>query len=325
MIYSKLSSQGPEILDPSSATRIEASPTDAQQIYLSFENLEDYYTTETNFDEIFNKLYEGTKAKHEWKVHFDILENLRILNKFKNQEFVKKIPFFTPFLYQGVDSLRSNVSKNALLLIREIIQLTNDFTVLQELLLKILPLTLEKAVSEKTFIKTEAKNALKELEKNGCCDVSIYVLGEKSFDKNSQLCELAMQTLCEIVKNVKENLGAKLTKQGLKILFKTLAKNLEGKRASLKRMSEDAIRNISGFISKNGALEDYLKLEMELNENEVTLIQAALQEKKNNKTRNELQKFLQEKKMKADNEPSPSTPSEKVIEFKVELKKSGTL
>jgi len=205
-------------------------------------------------------------------------------------------------LHVSIDSLRSNLSKNALILVREIIHKPYESVPPVELILKLLPLILDKAISDKGFIKIEAKNVLREFEKNGCWDVTIYILGEKSCDKNANICEISMLTLLEVIKNVKENLTSKLSKNGFKIMLKTLAKNLDGKRASLKRMAEEAVRNVAGHLSKNGSFEEYLKCEMELKPNEIQIIQSALQDKKNKQNKGELLKFIQGKKMKVEND-----------------------
>ena len=301
MIYNKLSQQA-ESSESTSITKSEEASDFTSVTYTSYEDLPNFYCKNTSFEEIFQILLTNTKDKLDWKAHFDVVESLRILNKYHNIELLKFLNLFIPFLYQGIDSLRSNLSKNSLLFIKELIHYSNENSPSEELISKVLPLILDKAVSDKGFIKNEAKNVIKEFEKNGCWDVTINILGEKSFDKNPNVCELSVRTLLELVKNVKENLTQRLTKNALKIMFKTLAKNLEGKRALLKKMSEETLKNILGYVSKNGStMEDYLKYEMELGLSDINLIQKALQDKKNKQPQRELLKFIQEKKMKIEN------------------------
>ena len=302
MIYGKLTQQTEfcEIID---MTKSEGASDFISVMYTAYEDLPNFYSNQTSFETIFQILLSNTKDKLDWKAHFDVIDSLRILNKYQSSDLLRNISLFIPFLQQGIDSLRSNVSKNSLLFVKELINRSCENPPSEELILKILPMIIDKALSDKAFIKNEAKSAIKEFEKHGCWDVTIYILGEKSYDKNSNICELSMQTLLQVVKNTKENLAQKLTKNGLKILFRTLAKNLEGKRALMKKMSEETIKTMYGYIPKNGStLEDYLMYEMELDLPEIQLIQAALHDKKNKQSKGELLKFIQDKKMKKEEE-----------------------
>ena len=56
----------------------------------------------------------------EWRNHYDALDNLRVLNKFHYDVLDKAISKFRVFISVQVENLRSNNSRNALMLFHEI-------------------------------------------------------------------------------------------------------------------------------------------------------------------------------------------------------------
>jgi len=70
------------------------------------------------------------------------------------------------------------------------------------------------------------------------------ILCEKTTDKNAHICELSMQMMTDIIKTVKENMGLKLSETAMTMMFKTIAKNLDGKRATMMRMSEECLKQL---------------------------------------------------------------------------------
>ena len=74
-----------------------------------------------------------------WKAQFTALDSLRVLNKWQhNNEFITStLPLVLADLILLADSIRSNLSKNALLLIHEIITHTTLGSIPTDILAKI--------------------------------------------------------------------------------------------------------------------------------------------------------------------------------------------
>jgi hypothetical protein len=97
-----------------------------------------------------------------WKDKFEAIEQLRILNKFHFDQFCSKLPEATPFIEESIDNLRSNISKNSLLLVSEIFAVPRIYD-LGLLLEHVLRPTLLKTTFEKQFIAKEAAQAMKHI------------------------------------------------------------------------------------------------------------------------------------------------------------------
>lgn len=55
----------------------------------------------------------------DWLAMFNALNNLRVINKYHSGVLMENLEYFTPFLKQMVDNLRSNLSKNSLMFCTE--------------------------------------------------------------------------------------------------------------------------------------------------------------------------------------------------------------
>lgn len=131
---------------------------------------------------------------NNWKAQFFALDLLRSLNKFRSEDFMTKVlPKTFDYVITLIDSIRSNLSKNALLLIKEIFQVNKLSALEPENMPIILRKLFDKAISDKMFLKQEAKNSILAMEKNeeALYEYNLAGLSELCFDKNSSICELA--------------------------------------------------------------------------------------------------------------------------------------
>lgn len=291
----------PDTPDSSESCTGEASTSN---IYKSYEDLANCYKNATDLAGIMKELKEQTNPDANWKEHFDVIENLRVLNKFYANEFRTHLSEFNDFLQKSVESLRSNLSKNALMLIKEVFHSYRNSDSSESFLNSIVPIILEKSVSEKGFLKNEARAALKALEKTGCNNHVIKVLCDRSFDKNGVISELSFQSLAEIVHEAKENLSEKINQEHLEILLETIAHSIDGKRAVNKRVAKGLCVQLKGiYSSQEMDFEKFMKEKTKLKEKEVKLIMESFKKNINN-TRPDLSGFIKTKKMKQDSDKS---------------------
>ena len=110
-------------------------------------------------------------AGDDWKQQYDCLNLFRSINKHRREYILLETDgqsvlsnIMAPFVKEQIENLRSNVSKCALMLVKEVFQLGFSQEVIGDSRLKTfvrlaLPGTLHKTVYEKNFIATEAKKA----------------------------------------------------------------------------------------------------------------------------------------------------------------------
>lgn len=95
----------------------------------------------------------------DWREQYGTINQLRILNKYHFECFEAKIDSFCDFVKSQVESLRSNLIKNALILVREVFSKKRDRE-MASFAKSILPSVLVKAIYEKNFIAQEAKKCI---------------------------------------------------------------------------------------------------------------------------------------------------------------------
>lgn len=160
-----------------------------------------------------------TGGSEEWKQHYDCLNYIRAINKFHRQVLFTPMndqsgktlfsQIIAPFCAQQVENLRSNVSKCALMLVKEIFIAASTVPEpeahMQPFIEKVLPNTLHKTVYEKQFIAKEAREACEHMAKGGGNShpvaIDCLVAGFKE-SKYLPLTEQAALFLPELVKKM---------------------------------------------------------------------------------------------------------------------------
>lgn len=288
-------------------------------LYTSYENLVDLYQGEDDLDVVLDKLAQRTKTDTDWKMHFELLEHLRILNKFHYLALNAKITVFPDFIIQNMDSLRSNLAKQALIFLQEVISNHKTKELPQEFLSIMIPLILDKTTSDKGFIKAEAKRVVKEIETNCAGDAAIVAFSLKSFDKNAAICEFSFQSLCETVKNLGADLQYKLTLGSCKALFRAILKALEGRRAVMKKQGEDLWRHMRSLLEKECIIESFLENKIGLNKQEVSML-SQIKVQRKSAPRPSFQSFIKGQKALMENNMNvDNIPEEVLVSIKPKL------
>lgn len=102
-------------------------PTDDSQAgvsYLSFDDLQEpRLETEEEQQSLIGHLIEIANTCHltdaDWKAQYEAVNIMRALNKFNRQLLLANIDNLGKFVRQQIDNLRSNLSKNSLLFLKE--------------------------------------------------------------------------------------------------------------------------------------------------------------------------------------------------------------
>jgi len=265
--------------------------------YTSYEDLADDIAI---LDETFFSELVKVKDSTDWKLSFDYLDILRKFNKYHSEEFGLIFPKILSFLISNVMNLRSNLIKNALILVKEVFNYNVKFLSFicftqPELLTDLIPLLYEKANNDKAFLKNEAKEAIKAFEKHSPLNESILkVLLALSQEKSMGIAEKAAESLNAIISfRGEEIVGKKVGKDLYGLIVKILAKLLDSSRMSIKKQGDE----ILGLMIKMEDFENNLDEFLEKKEKDVVIL--ALEAKKKmgaGKSKESLKDFLSKKK-----------------------------
>ena len=142
--------------------------------YIEYENLE-----EPEMSKLDGKTLAAMMEGEDWKQQYESLNVLRALNKYhrevlfeggESQESIMN-KVVAPFIAAQVDNLRSNISKCALMLAKEIFMRGAEAPEpdhrMSQFSRIVLPVTLIKTVYEKQFIAQEARKACEFCAKGG--------------------------------------------------------------------------------------------------------------------------------------------------------------
>lgn len=153
--------------------------------------------------------------------------------------------YFSEFVKGQVDNLRSNLSKNALLFLKEFSshQRMSSYDTIGPFVKVVFPQALIKTVYEKNFIVAEAKRTIELAVQNLIMPEIIDVLVEGCQAKNIILAEYSMGYLQEVVKKMDEEYlisGNDSSKQ----LFFQLVAEFDGKRMKIKKGAESIFKDL---------------------------------------------------------------------------------
>ena len=265
--------------------------------YTSFQDLTDDIS---NLDENFLIEINKIKEASDWKQSFDYLDMLRKYNKFHPEEFLVIFPKLMWFLISNINNLRSNLTKNALTLLKEIFTYNIKFLTTialkqPEALSDLIPLIYEKGNNDKAFLKNEAKEAIKSFEKNSPLNENLFkILLALTQEKNYGISEKASESLCNIILSKEEEI---LTKENGKELFalllRILAKLLDSNRMVIKKHGDELL----GLLLKCPDFERYLEDCLDKKEKDAVVLAVENRKKAGSgKPKESLKDFLSKKK-----------------------------
>ena len=270
---------------------------------LLYENIPPF-KEETNFVELMikiKKLLRETK-EHEWIEHVQAINYLRRLRKYQKEIFDRVMYDLNIFeiILSYLNSVRTTLSKITLVFIKELFSEyefeynNNDEQIeLVKFIQFITPKLILKANSEKSFLKEEAINCLKNLSKNMTYGDTLITLIKSCIENNgNSICELSFNFIQDLLTNFDINylIYFDYWNEFFEILIKILKmkkepyikksilliKSLEsliGKENFEKIINNNCNKEEKEFISKsiNNSFSKSLKLKKEkTNENKIS-------------------------------------------------------
>eukprot|EP00347_Sterkiella_histriomuscorum_P000732 403374718 len=278
-------------------------PTDESQVgvsYLSFEELQPVkLDTQEDQESLVAHLLEVASTCHlieaDWKAQYEAVNMMRSLNKFNRDLLVSVIEKLAKFVRSQIDNLRSNLSKNSLLFLKEFsscksaspsqsqqADFSNDET-LRSFIAQVYPVALLKTIYEKNFIVVEAKASVTNAVQNMHYPEIIEVLIEGCRSKNLVLAEYSVGYLTTLVKNMDSEFFIS-GQHAVSALVQQLYVEYDGKRMKMKKQAESIFQELK---SKLGIEKIQL------------VIKASFQDQENGQTKAErILKLFEEKVVK---------------------------
>ncbi|OMJ65490.1 hypothetical protein SteCoe_38122 [Stentor coeruleus] len=175
--------------------------------YIKFEDLPSQHK---NIKEICLLLFSSN-----WEENFESLNDTRSFIKFNWDEFQHYWKYLRPRILNLTTSIRSVLAKNALLFISELLIITRPQLKIPD----ILQLLISKSAVEKSFLKDEVLNAIKNACDNYPCIENCDVFISQSFSKSAVVSKIALKYLEQMV-----------CKLGYEEKFNVLLRLADGKR-----------------------------------------------------------------------------------------------
>ncbi|CAG9326487.1 unnamed protein product [Blepharisma stoltei] len=169
-----------------------------------------------------------------WKENFIGIDQLRAINKYRWLEFLDYWPRVSDRVMELMDSIRSSLSKNTLLLLSECFAEPRENSEMVAQCVATLLLT--KTVNEKSFIRGEAVTALTNICATVTSEEIARQLLEGCFHKSGQIADIAYQHLATILPRLYPNTVLHIT---LRLLDSKRQKTLTGSKECLKHLSEN--------------------------------------------------------------------------------------
>lgn len=227
-----------------------------------------YQELSNDLPKLEESFFEEITAKKEildWKVCFDYIDDLRKFNRYHPEEFLLFLQKIIPFLVFNLNNLRSNLIKNALILVKEIFEYNGSFFLFipqkdPKSLEELIPVIYEKANNDKAFLKNEAKEAILQLEKKCPLDENVLriILGLTQ-EKNSGISEKASCSLVNIIRERQEEiLQGQTSKENIFFLIKVMSNLLESNRMLIKKHGEEILLILSKIETFDVFLENTL-------------------------------------------------------------------
>jgi hypothetical protein len=132
---------------------------------------------------------------NNWEDNFQSLTDLRSFIKFNWDEFQHYWKYLRPRILNLTISIRSALAKNALLFISELLIIQRPLLQIPD----ILELLISKSAVEKSFLKDEVINAIKNACENYSCIENCDVLLRQSFSKSAVVSKIALKYLEQMV------------------------------------------------------------------------------------------------------------------------------
>ena len=203
-----------------------------------------------------NSFYELTQTylhSFDWRVVNNGFLNLRCLSKYYFNFLAPKLFELHEQTLEGVENLRSLVSRSALQFVSELFLHTEirgeELQFLQMYAPQIIPTIFTKSIVDKKFLSTLAEEAINNLKTNCICKESILAITQLLHIKNSQISDKAAQCLETMISSTEDLKSSILPIMDL--FMKEMAKEQNSGRSKIKSSSEHIFQRLSEILGED--------------------------------------------------------------------------
>lgn len=190
-----------------------------------YTNYEDLSTTLPNIKEITILLF-----SNNWEDNFESLTRLRTFNKHNWNELKYYWIYLKPRIIELCSSLRSSLSKNALIFVSETLNAKKELFEVKDLL----KMLLSKLAIEKSFIKSEVMNGISKICTNYSSLDNCEIILDYTFSKSVNIAKMALKYL--------ENMLSKLSPENN---YKVLLRIEKGKRQEHSNLAKKILAELN--------------------------------------------------------------------------------
>lgn len=196
-----------------------------------------------------------------WMNQIDAINKLRSLNKYNNSLLLDSLHYIIPHFHHLTTNLKSNISKNSLILLKEI---TNNKDLIcnsnfkDEWFNEIINISLIQSTYIKSFISIEAQEALKNISKHMHNNESFIVLLNGIKNTNHKISENAYNTLIKLISNI--SIEFLVLKLNWKLIFSLLVEIHNMKTDYYIKKVYGLLKKLNNKVSLEHCVSDIIRL-----------------------------------------------------------------
>lgn len=274
----------------------------APAVYTPFTELP-AYPPATDLNSVAEAIKLNFESKTSWKLIFDAIDNLRIINKYYPSQKTNIFIGFGGYILEQLENPKqTSVFRNTLFLMKEVFEGGKAEKIDDQIVKRLLPVLMSKVGNEKAVIRDEIKSILQDVCTYCVYESTFEAVCQCCFDKNPVLCETALKMLAKLIQNCNLNLF-NLNINTLQIIFKTMANLFDEKKSHLKNGNMKTWNlEICNFVYRLLGVENYLNFMNQLLTPEeralmVNEMEKPLVKKESKKSRVSLGDYLKSRKM----------------------------
>lgn len=186
----------------------------------------------------------------EWIMNFNAIDNLRALNKNYPLEINSIFTAFGNFILNAINSPKPCLNKNILAFVYEVFLNAKESFIDISIVLKFCEILIKKLNTSNGWLKNLVEKCMSTLLENCMCDAIIQAICELAIMKHRDINKIAFHYVVSAIDILRERVS-ELQPDTLRILFMTIAYNLESESTNNKRLAKDTCQYFNRLMKEN--------------------------------------------------------------------------
>ena len=199
------------------------------------------------------QVFEGIKTSFEsvdWISNFTAIDHLRALNKSYPQEANSIFTAFGGFIMAAINSPKPCINKNILAFLFEVLSHAKTSQIDIAIVIKLSDVLIKKLNTNNNLLKGLAESCMTALLDNCLCDATIEAICSLAVDRHKNVGKIAFHYIGSIVNILREHVS-ELQPDTLRIIFMTIAHNLESESANNKTLAKHMCQYFNFLMKEN--------------------------------------------------------------------------